>query len=229
MTKPQQPEIARSGRGETDPAAAKTRTGGPTDATPPAGPVPEDNLPGHHPEQEQDKPTGPPPQPGTRARKAAPTATATATKTAPDTVEGPAEATITDLASTRRAQAKGTFRFAFEPRVAAFSYLLGITPWTTGVEVGDGELRIRFGPWSLHTSLDNVSGAEVSGPYAWSRIAGPPRLSLRDRGVTFATSSRRGVCIRFRKAVPVLPLLRHPAVTVTVEDCEGLAKMLGSG
>ncbi len=27
----------------------------------PQGPVPEDNQPGHHPEVEQDKPTGPPP------------------------------------------------------------------------------------------------------------------------------------------------------------------------
>lgn len=37
MAKPQQPEIARSG---------------PTDV------VPEDNLPGHHPDHEQDKPSG---------------------------------------------------------------------------------------------------------------------------------------------------------------------------
>jgi hypothetical protein len=56
MTKPQQPEIARSGRSEVDPGAVKTRHGGPTDSTGPVGAVPEDNQPGHHPEHEQDKP-----------------------------------------------------------------------------------------------------------------------------------------------------------------------------
>jgi hypothetical protein len=57
MTKPQQPEIARSGRGEVDPNAVKTRH----DEDLPSGsgntgPIPEDNLPGHHPDKEQDKP-----------------------------------------------------------------------------------------------------------------------------------------------------------------------------
>lgn len=58
MAKPQQPEIARSGRGATDPASAKSKVT-PTRAPKSdggLGPVPEDNQPGHHPEQEQDKP-----------------------------------------------------------------------------------------------------------------------------------------------------------------------------
>jgi len=57
MAKPQQPEIARSGRGATDPASAKSAP--PADAvrvSGDTGPIPEDNLPGHHPEHEQDKP-----------------------------------------------------------------------------------------------------------------------------------------------------------------------------
>src|SRR4051794_13464468 len=57
MAKPQQPELHRSGKGATDPASAKSHidTGGPdTDAG--TGPIPEDNLPGHHPDHEQDKP-----------------------------------------------------------------------------------------------------------------------------------------------------------------------------
>jgi hypothetical protein len=60
MTTPQQPELARSRRSAADPASAKSRAG----ARPPAGasraPVPEENLPGHHPEHDQDKPEGPP-------------------------------------------------------------------------------------------------------------------------------------------------------------------------
>jgi len=61
MTTPQQPELARSRRSEADPASAKARTGGPTTEKGRLGPVPEDNLPGHHPQHEQDKPEGPPP------------------------------------------------------------------------------------------------------------------------------------------------------------------------
>src|SRR5579883_3076689 len=59
MAKPQQPELARSGRGATDPASVKTAV----QVTPTApaadgslAPVPEDNRPGHHPEHHQDKP-----------------------------------------------------------------------------------------------------------------------------------------------------------------------------
>jgi hypothetical protein len=58
MAKPQQPEIARSGRGAVDPSAVKSEHTAPTAApvSGDAGPVPEGNLPGHHPEHEQDKP-----------------------------------------------------------------------------------------------------------------------------------------------------------------------------
>jgi hypothetical protein len=213
MTKPLQPEP------------------GAVEATPPTGPIPEDNLPGHHPEQEQDKPTGPPPRP--RARGGTATATATAaTRTAAPSVEGTATATITDLGSARAPdEAEASFRFDFEPRVAPFSYALGITPWTTAVDVRDGELRVRFGPWSLATSLDNVAGTEVTGPYSWIKVAGPPHLSLKDRGLTFATSTRRGLCICFREPVPapvpgLRKVLKHPALTVTVEDVDALAQVI---
>lgn len=58
MSTPQQPELHRSGRGEADPRSAKTKveteSGGA--AAGDGGPVPEENVPGHHPEEEQDKP-----------------------------------------------------------------------------------------------------------------------------------------------------------------------------
>ena len=58
MAKPQQPELHRSGKGATDPASAKShiQAVGPDAASGATGPVPEDNQPGHHPEEEQDKP-----------------------------------------------------------------------------------------------------------------------------------------------------------------------------
>ena len=60
MTRPQQEEVHRSGRGETDQegrrAAREAKRGGrPTDRS---GPVPEENQPGHHPDHEQDRPAG---------------------------------------------------------------------------------------------------------------------------------------------------------------------------
>jgi hypothetical protein len=60
MSKPQQPELHRSGRGATDPASAKAaaEVGGAGAERGAGGPVPEDNRPGHHPEHEQDKPAG---------------------------------------------------------------------------------------------------------------------------------------------------------------------------
>jgi hypothetical protein len=115
------------------------------------------------------------------------------------------------------------FDFAFEPRMAAFAYPLGVTPKTTGVDVGDGRLRARFGLWSLATSLDNVEAAKVTGPYKLVKVLGPPRMSLADRGITFATSTRQGVCIQFRRPVGSL---RRTALTVTVADPEGLVEAL---
>jgi hypothetical protein len=163
-----------------------------------AGPVPEENQPGHRPEHDQDKPTGPP---GGGRLRAAP-------------------------------RSVSTFRFAFSPLVAPFSALAGVLPSTARVEVDDDELRIDFGPWwRLRTPLGNVAGAEVTGPYQLVKVAGPPRLSLRDRGVTFATTTARGVCIRFHEPVPAIdPLgrIRHPAATVTVDDPDGLVAVLSN-
>jgi len=61
VTKPQQPELRRSGLGSTDQDAAELRAG---DELPEdeghTGAVPADNQPNHHPEHEQDKPEVPP-------------------------------------------------------------------------------------------------------------------------------------------------------------------------
>ena len=60
MSKPQQPELHRSGRGATDPHSAKANVDSPAPEEGNAGPVPADNEPGHRPEHDQDKPEGPP-------------------------------------------------------------------------------------------------------------------------------------------------------------------------
>jgi hypothetical protein len=120
------------------------------------------------------------------------------------------------------------FGFAFSPVLSWPLALLGVTPWTAHVDVTDEDLIVRFGPWSLTTPRWNVEGASVTGPYLPFRVLGT-HLSLADRGVTFGTSWHRGVCVRFREPVAAaLPtgLLKHPAVTVTVEDPEGLVALL---
>jgi hypothetical protein len=44
-----------------------------------------------------------------------------------------------------------------------------------------------------------------------------------------ATNGERGLCIIFREPIPGIEptgILRHPAITLTVADCEGLAAAL---
>ena len=122
-----------------------------------------------------------------------------------------------------------TFDFAFDILHRAFGLPLAITPRTARVEVDGDRLVARFGLWRLSTPLANVEGTEVTGPYSPFKTIGPAHLSVADRGLTFASNSRRGLCIRFREPVPAIEptgRLRHPALTVTVADVDGLAAAL---
>jgi hypothetical protein len=124
-----------------------------------------------------------------------------------------------------------TFDFAFDPLYRAMALAFGVTERRTRVEVGEGRFVARYGFWRVETDLANVAGVEVSGPYRrWTTI-GPAHLSLADRGLTFASNRDRGVCIRFREPVPGIEptgRLRHPGLTVTVADVDGLAAALSS-
>lgn len=119
------------------------------------------------------------------------------------------------------------FRFVTAYLLAGLPF--GIVPSRAVVIVGDDTLNVRFGSWRLRTPLGNVRAVTVTGPYGWLKTAGPPRLSLADRGLTCATNPDRGVCVAFHRPVPGLdPLgvLRHSGVTVTVDDVEGLHDLL---
>ncbi len=121
------------------------------------------------------------------------------------------------------------FDFAFADAYRAPALLFGVTRATSGVVVDDGELRIRFGPWIVRTPLRNVTGSRITGPYGFVKTAGPAHLSFADRGLTFATNGDRGLCIQFDRPVAgidPLGVIRHPAVTVTVEQPEELAAEL---
>jgi hypothetical protein len=79
------------------------------------------------------------------------------------------------------------------------------------------------------TPLANVTSVAVTGPYAFLKTAGPARLAITDRGLTFATNGERGVLISFDSSVRGLDpmgVLRHPELTVTVADVDGLVERL---
>ena len=123
------------------------------------------------------------------------------------------------------------FDFAFADAYRAPALLFGVTLATSGVVVDGDELRIRFGPWFVGTTLQNVTGSKMTGPYGFVKTVGPAHLSFADRGLTFATNGDRGLCIHFDHPVAgidPLGLIRHPAVTVTVERPEELAAALES-
>lgn len=116
------------------------------------------------------------------------------------------------------------FAFDFSTPLSWPLRLLGVSPWTAHVDVDRGEFSVRYGPWTLRTPLSNIVSVQVTGPYNPLRSVGV-HISLVDRGVTFGTTPQRGVCVTFREPVAAaLPtgLLRHPGVTVTVEDVDGL-------
>ncbi len=166
------------------------------------GPVPEENLPGHHPEVEQDKPAGPPPGPKPKRRLES------AAK--PDTER---------------------FAFRFEPVMRALALPFRVTPSNTWVEVGD-EVHIAFGPWHMRFPRADVADLTETTDYWLPKVAGPPHLSFKDRGITFATNRERGLCItlaRPHKALDPLGVVKHPGATVTVDDIEGLTHALRRG
>jgi hypothetical protein len=121
------------------------------------------------------------------------------------------------------------FGFAFAPEYRLFARAFGIRPETAWIGVGGGALDARFGPWRVSTPLANVTDVAVTGPYAFWKTAGPARLAITDRGLTFATNGDRGVLISFRNAVRGLDpfgLLHHPELTVTVADVDRLEERL---
>lgn len=117
------------------------------------------------------------------------------------------------------------FAFDFDGRYTRLLALLGVQPETTSVEVDDSNVVVRFGPWRCSTSIDNVREVCVTGDYKPYRAIGP-HLSLKDRGVTFGTNTRMGVCLLLRTPVRGLDpvgVLRHPGITVTVRDPQRFA------
>ena len=124
------------------------------------------------------------------------------------------------------------FEFRFAGPVGAAARVVVGHRHPPGVVLTDTMFTVRFGPWLLHTPISNIASASMSGPYRWWKVIGPARLSLTDRGLTFATNDERGVCVQFNEPVPGMEFtgtLRHPGLTVTVDDVRGLVAALHHG
>jgi hypothetical protein len=123
------------------------------------------------------------------------------------------------------------FEFRYAGAVGIAANAVTATRDRSYVEVSTDLLFVRFGPWTMVTPRSNIAEITESGPYAPWKVIGSPRMSFADRGITFATNSDRGVCVRFFEPVPgIAPTgrIRHPGMTVTVADPDGLVAALGA-
>ncbi len=122
--------------------------------------------------------------------------------------------------------ARFDFKFAglYLPMLAA----VGVTPATAHVVLTDDRMVARFGPWLCTSPYPNIVDVCETGPYTAVKAIGA-RLSMTDRGLTFGTTTEGGVCITFEtpvRGLDPLGVLRHPGLTVTVDDRAGLMTML---
>jgi hypothetical protein len=122
------------------------------------------------------------------------------------------------------------FHYDVDKRFLPFLLPIGFRSSSDGVTITEGgDVEVTFGVLSLRTRLDNIEEAHVTKGYRWWTAIGP-RLSFVDDGLTFGTNAHAGVCMHFRARVPsALRRKGHSALTVTVEDLDGLAEALGGG
>lgn len=119
-----------------------------------------------------------------------------------------------------------TFAFAFDPRFRPMLRLLGVRPENSSVTIDDEHFDARFGRWRLKTPVSNLKDVQITRGYQWFKAIGP-RGSAADRGCTFGSNADAGVCVCFHEPVGALiskDILKHPGLTVTVADVEGLAE-----
>ena len=120
------------------------------------------------------------------------------------------------------------FPFAFDRRFAPLLAVLGIREDNSEVVLDADTFEARFGRWSVTTTTSNLKSVQITHDYRWYKAIGL-RRSLADGGVTYGTNTRAGVCVCFHEPVTagMGPGVRHPALTVTVEDPEALAEAIG--
>jgi|SRR5580704_13794970 hypothetical protein len=120
-----------------------------------------------------------------------------------------------------------TYPYAVDARFFPILVLFGLRAKTDGVALNqDGQFLATFGWFHFATPMSNVEGAHVTNDYRWWTAVGA-RTSWVDDGLSFGTNTKAGVCVHFKEKVPSLFSRKgHSALTVTVQDVEGLAERL---
>lgn len=116
------------------------------------------------------------------------------------------------------------YEFAFDPRFRGLLRLAGITPERSHVDVTDGHLEARFGPWIVRTPLGNIAGVVITGPHRPFRAIGP-RYSPSTHSLTFGSNAWRTLRLEFRDPVTGIEptgSLRHPSLSLSVAEPEKL-------
>ena len=122
-----------------------------------------------------------------------------------------------------------TRRFAYRlgPRSKPVLRLFGVAgPDDAWVDLDDDSLTARFGRVTATTSIANIRGWRIEGPWLWITAIGF-RRSVRHGDITFGGSQRGGVRLDFHEPVRV-GRFKPPALYLTVEDLEGLAAALAA-
>jgi hypothetical protein len=105
--------------------------------------------------------------------------------------------------------------------------LFAVVPTRSYVRLDDDGFEAVYGLWRVATVWRNVIDVVKTGPYRAWKVAGPAHLSLADRGITLAATTTGGACLRFRHPVggiDPLGAIRHPAVTLGVDDVDGFVR-----
>ena len=115
------------------------------------------------------------------------------------------------------------FPYRFDHRFIGLWWPLGVREGVDGVTVTDDSFTATFGRARVETPMTNVTEAHITRDYHWWKAVGM-RLSFADDGLTFGTATHGGVCVHFDEKVRrVIGFKDHSALTITVEDLEGLA------
>jgi hypothetical protein len=120
------------------------------------------------------------------------------------------------------------YLYAVDRRFIPLLIPFGLRARTDGATVDEnGLFSATFGWFHLSTPLSNVDGAHITTDYRWWTAIGA-RMSWVDDGLSFGTNTQAGVCVHFKEKVPSLFSRKgHSALTVTVQDLEGLVRNLG--
>jgi len=119
------------------------------------------------------------------------------------------------------------FGYAIDRRYLPLLLPFGFKRGRDGVTLTDDGFEATFGFIKVNSPRDNITGAHITRHYRWWTAFGA-RGSMADDGLSFGTNHDAGVCIHFAEKVPSrLSKSGHSALTVTVEDLEGLTRALG--